>query len=253
MIERLADTPDESASASLETLLVDPALSLWRELLSQAREAQLTIRRDARFRHPDIEQVCRTLDGGRPANAADLSTLVADTLGELAVTIETGKTDDWRQYWNEDPATPKHEHRCRERCSRIFGHACRKASTRSPRGSTRETSGPTYEFRAETSRCRWRSRRTRIRNLWSALRHQLIEQYASVPETDGCGIYLVFWFGKSHTQPHPSSTLPGNPRELQRQLEALLSDNEARKIAICVIDVSGDSRNASTPMRHLRP
>ena len=51
-IERLAETPDDSASASLETLLVDPALSLWRELLSQARKAQRTIRRDARFRHP---------------------------------------------------------------------------------------------------------------------------------------------------------------------------------------------------------
>ena len=90
------------------------------------------------------------------------------------------------------------------------------------------------------------------RNLWSGLRHQLIEQYACAPETDGCGIYLVFWFGKRYTQPHPSSIRPGNPWELERQLTAILSENEARKISICVIDVSGDSRNASSPMRYPR-
>ena len=39
----------------------------------KCRDAQRVIRRDAGYRHPEIEQVCRTLNGGTPANAADLS------------------------------------------------------------------------------------------------------------------------------------------------------------------------------------
>ncbi len=253
MIERLAATPDQSASASLlETLLVDPALSRWRDLLSQAREAQRTVLRDARFRHPDIEQVCRTLDGGRPANAADLSALVEDNLCELALTIRAGNTDDWRQYWNEDPKTPKHEHLCRDALLSDLRARLPPGVDAQPEGEYARDRRADIRVSCGDFSVPVEIKKNLHQNLWSALRHQLIEQYASAPETDGCGIYLVFWFGKSHTQPHPSSTRPGNPRELQRQLTAILSENEARKISICVIDVSGDSPNPSTPMRRPR-
>ena len=114
LIQRLAAAPAQLASAVLETLHADTALSRWRDVLSQAQDAQRVIRRDASYRHPHIEQVCRTLNGGTPANAADLAALVMDWLCEIAVKIRTGNTDDWRQYWNEKPCTPKHEHSCRD-------------------------------------------------------------------------------------------------------------------------------------------
>ena len=74
--------------------------------------------------------------------------------------------------------------------------------------------------------------------LWSALRDQLIAKYTSTPGTDGYGIYLAFWFGKDRTQPPPSGTRPANAEELKNRLEATLSPAEARKISVCVIDVS---------------
>ena len=73
------------------------------------------------------------------------------------------------------------------------------------------------------------------------MKNQLIKQYTSDPATSGYGIYLVFWFGKSYTQPPPSGPRPNNPQELQTKLEATLSEDLARKITVCVIDVSGDS------------
>ena len=76
------------------------------------------------------------------------------------------------------------------------------------------------------------------RDLWSALRNQLIAQYTIDPNTDGYGIYLVFWFGKDRTQPPPSGTRPTNAEELKKRLEATLSPDEARKISVCGIDVS---------------
>ena len=64
------------------------------------------------------ELVCRTLDDGPPANPADLAALVTDRLGEIGDRIRNGNTDDWRQYWNEDPhgrpCKPKREESCRD-------------------------------------------------------------------------------------------------------------------------------------------
>ena len=79
------------------------------------------------------------------------------------------------------------------------------------------------------------------RDLWSACKNQLIKQYTTGPATSGYGIYLVFWFGKDCTKPPPFPTRPYSPQKLQEQLKATLSEDEARKISVCVIDVSGDS------------
>ena len=76
LIRNLAASPDRGASDALDTLLDDKALSRWQDVLSQARDSQSVIRRDAGYRHPDIEQVCQTLNGDSPANAADRAAFV---------------------------------------------------------------------------------------------------------------------------------------------------------------------------------
>ena len=81
-------------------------------------------------------------------------------------------------------------------------------------------------------------KKNKHRDPWSACRNQLIKQYTTDPAASGYGIYLVFWFGKDCTQPPPYDARPDNPQELQEQLKALLSEDEARKITVCVIDVS---------------
>ena len=97
-IQRLANLPTREASDALDRLSADPALPRWCDVLSQARDSQQVIRRDANYRHPSIEQVCQTLAGGTPANAADLKALVTDRLEEIAQQNRTGNTDDWCQY-----------------------------------------------------------------------------------------------------------------------------------------------------------
>ena len=76
------------------------------------------------------------------------------------------------------------------------------------------------------------------RDLWSAARNQLIAKYTSDPATRGYGVYLVFWLGESDCQPAPSGPRPSTAEELRRRLQATLTDHEARKISICVVDVS---------------
>ena len=243
LIQRLAASPAKDASTALTDLLADPALSRWRGVLSRAQDEQRVIRRDARYHHPDIEQVRQTLNGGTPANAADLAALLMDRLKELALQIRTGNTDDWRQYWNEPHGqfpTPKHEDRCRDMLLSDLRHRLL------PQGVDAQSEGQyAHDNRADIRvSCRdfqvpVEVKKNMHRDLWSAMRNQLIPKYTTDPETGGYGIYLVFWFGKEHTQ-SPSGGRPAEPEELCERLaaDANLSPVEARKISICVVDVS---------------
>ena len=73
------------------------------------------------------------------------------------------------------------------------------------------------------------------------MRDQLMAQYSRDPATDGYGIYLVLWFGEvdgHRTPPPPSGVRPDSPEALKARLEGALTPEEARKISVCVIDVS---------------
>ena len=241
LIQRLAASPTKDASEALASLLADPALSAWSDVLSRAQDAQRVTWRDASYSHPTIEQVCQTLDGGTPANAADLAALVVDRLCELADQIRRGNTDDWRQYWNEPhkkPPTQKHEDRCRDALLSDLRQRLPQGIDAQPEGQYANDKRADIRVSCRDFQVPIEIKRNMHRDLWSAPRNQLIAQYTSAPDTDGYGIYLVFWFGKDRTPPPPSGTRPTNAEELKKRLEATLSPDEARKISVCVIDVS---------------
>ena len=74
--------------------------------------------------------------------------------------------------------------------------------------------------------------------LWSALRSQLIERYTRDPATHGYGIYLVLWFGTRHIPRAPTGARPASASELRQCLKSTLSDEEARKISVVVVDAT---------------
>ena len=244
LIQRLATSPTKDASDALNRLLSESTLSRWHDALSQAQDAQRIIWRDASYRHPTIEQVCQTLYGGTPANPGDLAALVMDRLRELADQIRRGNTDDWRQYWNEphgQPPTPKHEDRCRDALLSDLRQRLPQGVDAQPEGQYANDTRADIRVLYGDFQVPVEIKKNMHRDLWSALRNQLIAQYTIDPGTDGYGIYLVFWFGEidgCRTPPPPSGTRPTNAEELQKRLDATLSPAEARKISVCVIDVS---------------
>ena len=243
LIQRLAASPTKDASDALNRLLSESTLSRWHDALSQAQDAQRVTWRDASYRHPTIEQVCQTLKGGTPANPGDLAALVMHRLRELADQIRRGNTDDWSQYWNEPhkkSPTPKHEDRCRDALLSDLQLRLRllQGVDAQPEGQYANDKRADIRVSYEDFQVPVEIKKNMHRDLWSALRNQLIAQYTIDPNTDGYGIYLVFWFGKDRTQPPPSGTRPANAKELKNRLEATLSPDEARKISVCVIDVS---------------
>ena len=244
LIQHLAASPTWEASAALDRLLEDGGPSRWRGVLLPARDPQRVIRRDAGFRHPSVEQVCRTLNGGAPVNAADLAALVRDNLCEIAVKIRTGNTDDWRQFWNENehgkPGAPKHEDACRDALLSDLRERLPQGVDAQPEGQVARDKRADMRVSCLDFQIPIEAKKNGHRDLWSAMKGQLIRQYTTDPATGGYGIYLVFWFGPSNTPPPPSGPRPSSPQELHEKLEATLAEDQARKISVCVIDVSGD-------------
>ena len=256
-IGELASRCSPEAGAALDALVSEPALSGWHTDLNQARDAQRVVRRDAVFRHPNIEQVCRTLNDGPPANAGDLAALVTDRLEEIGAQIRNGNTDDWRQYWNEDShgrtTKRKPENSCRDALLSDLKQRLPEDVDASPEGHYVNDKRADIRVFCRGFQAPVEVKKDTHPKLWSALRDQLVALYVRDPETDGYGIYLVLWFGQSGEvnracmPPPPTGALPRSTGELKERLEATLTRDEKRKIAVCVIDVSPGKRSSTTP------
>ena len=243
LIGRLASLPSPEATQALLALSSEDALRPWRSQLVDAGYRQNERRREDGFQHCDIEQVLAVLDNCRPANVADLAALTMDHLREIARRIRDGSTSDWRQYWNEDsrnrPTEPKPEAACRDALlsdlrSRLIGlhvDAQREGAYADDKRSDIRVSHGDCNVPVEIKKCSHR-------DLWSAIRAQLIARYTRDPGAGGYGIYLVFWFGAGRCQPPERGARPKNPAELEERLRDTLSAEEARLISICVVDVS---------------
>ena len=245
MIGRLAESPTAAAGAALDALVSDESLVPWRGELTRAGDRQRVIRRDAAWRSPEIEQVCRTLKNGPPANAADLAALVTDRLDEVAERIRTGNDNGWRPYWNEGKdrraAEPKHEDSCRDALLGDLRRRLPREVDPQPEGRYANDGRADLRVACGDFQIPVEIKKHCHPKLWSALRQQLIARYATDPATGGYGIYLVLWFGETPGRrvPPSSGSRPGGPEELKARLEAVLTPDEARRVSVCVIDVSG--------------
>jgi len=246
-IQNLSRDPSEEASNELNRLLGLPVLSNWHNQLRIAQHDQRIIRRKTTFRQPTITEVDSTLANLRPANAPDLAALVMDHLQDIARRIRDGNTNDYKQYWsynekNRRLSTPKPENDCRDTLlsdlKERFGKLGIDAQPESrypddKRADIRVSFGGVDGFSVPVE-----VKKDAHKDLWRSIREQLISKYTRDPDTDGFGIYLVFWFGcKGMPLPHDGKR-PKSAKELKEKLFETLSLEERRKIRICVIDCS---------------
>lgn len=240
LVTQLGSGVGDEAEQALDSLIEDPQLATWRSHLTAARERQRVVQRDASYRHPSVEEVQSTLDNQEPASAADLAALLVAQLWDLSDRVRTDPKNIWSQFWNADshgrPTDPRHENLCRDALL---------AALRVPAGvrldpEASHASGWQSDIRAS---CRGffvplEVKRDRHRDLWRAMRTQLIGQYTTDPATSGYGIYLVLWFGDGKVQTPPDGDRPRTPDELERRLRQNLTQDERRKISVIVMDVS---------------
>ena len=247
LINRLASLPSTEATVALESLSSDESLQPWRFKLMDSSSRQNAVRREASFRHKDVDQVLQVLDNLKPANAADLAALMMDILSDMARQIRDGNTSDWRQYWNVDsynrPQNPKPEPGCRDMLLSDLRLKLERVEVNvkidaQPEGRYAEDKPADVSVTYGDFNVPVEIKKSSHRDLWRAIREQLITQYTRDPGADGYGIYLVFWFGAKDCQMPPSGKRPTSAHELQERLLDTLSPDEKFKISICVIDVS---------------
>lgn len=242
LINQLASAATQEARQALERLIAEADLAGWQDQLSGAYDRQSVAYRDACYRHPGILEVEHTLRDEAPAHVADLWALLGDRLEHFSERVRTDSRNVWRQFWNVDesgrPTDPRPENACRD-------VLLAELDPRLPPGVYLE---PEASHAAD-----WRAdlgaqygdfsvpieiKRDRHRDLWRGLRSQLIGQYTIDPASSGHGLYVVLWFGDGRVHPPPVGKRPRTPDELRERLAQDLTQDEALKVSVVVIDVS---------------
>lgn len=238
LIAELSQDPTRSATKSLARLVADDRLSKWRPRIEAALDTQRVVRRDATFASPAQDKVIDALRDGPPANATDLRELVVDRFRRIGEDTRATNANLWRQFWNEDANSPKHENACRDA---LLGMLC----PRLPAGSDAEPEGQYAANRRADIRVTsggWNIpieiKKNSHSDLWRAVRNQLLPRYTNDPATEGLGIYLLLWFGPQHTAPVPEGPRPRTPEELRDRLVASLTPKERRRAVVLVMDVT---------------
>ncbi|WP_419846051.1 NACHT domain-containing protein [Candidatus Poriferisocius sp.] len=244
LISLLGAMPSNEAHAALTDLIENPSLTSWQDQLTWSRDRQRVALRDATYHHPSIEQVQRTLDNGPPANAADLAALVEERLREICQRLRGDSDNPWRHFWNEDSSdgswTPKHEESCRDAVLFLLKGTLPHGIDAVPEGHY--AAGTRADIRVSYGghNIPIELKKDDHRDLWTALRAQLVGQYTTDRAADEHGIYVPLWFGLEDRKPPapPHGHRPKTAAELQQQLERDLTAEEARKVSVLVLDVT---------------
>ena len=239
----LGSRTDLEASEALRELCNSPELGPWHFMLATKRDEQAIARRDATFEVPDICAVQGTLANAEPANPADLAALVADRLEHLGKEIRHGNTDDWRQYWNEDPGTrrpikPRHEESCRDALLSDLRRRLPDGVDAQPEAHYARDKRADIRVSCKGHAIPIEIKKSSHRRLWSAVNDQLVPKYSSAPESAGFGVYLVLWFGRRGMPVPPTGHRPETPADLRDRLQQEQVDGCRHKIHVVVLDVS---------------
>jgi len=241
--------PSEAATNALVRLEGNPRLASYRSQLLYALSNQRQRRRDAEYDRPDWTQTVSALENGGPATVADLHALLVAHLSDLKERIERDNTDIYRQFWNVDPSskpvTPRPEDRCRDDLVNMIRPLL------FPKGIITEPEGHmARDKRADISvampgrKILCELKRDYHAEVWTAIEGQLERFYAHDPEAKGYGVFCVFWFGdkRPRCMPNPPIGLstPKSAAEMERMLKDLMPNNMKNRLAVTVIDVSGE-------------
>ena len=245
LLGELGSNPLPEVSETLERLSGLPAFGPWAPTITEVWRRHLRKRREHEFQHCDIRQATKTLANEVPANAADLAALLVDVIKDLSKRIRDGSTSDWRQYWNVDSSNratnPKPENACRDALlSDLRNRVDRLGIDAQPEGTYAADKRADIRASFGGFNVPIEIKRSCHRDLWSAVKAQLIAKYTKDPGTNGYGIFVVFWFGdtKRCRPTRLSGWTPPNAAALKLKLTEMLSDQERGMISVCVIDVS---------------
>lgn len=247
LITRLSEFVEEQAELVLSRLVTDDDLQDWRPHLESAIHAQRIARRDAGYAAPAPREVIEALNDGPPATAADLRGLVVDRLETIAEEIRTTNANLWRQFWNEDTGTPKHENACRDALLPLLRSRLPDGCDAQPEGQYAANRRADIRVASGEWNVPVEIKKNSHSDLWRAVANQLLSRYASDPATEGLGIYLVLWMEPTRTASLEKGDRPETPADLRERLLESLKPDERRRAEVVVLDVTPPPAPAGEP------
>ena len=244
LINRLSALTTPEAEQEINRLLALPALLKLKPLLEATRHEHLQRQREREFSFLRPHEVAQVIANQAPASIADLAALALDVLDDIGRDIRRENDDGFRAFWNvenKQRTSQREENLCRDTLlTRLQAHLhplgidCQPEvdHANDKRADLRLSFQNRFELPIEI-------KKDSNPSLWSALREQLIGQYAIAPRAFGFGIYLVLWFGgEGMPGAKDGGKKPRLPEELRTRLAAQLDPLERQRIFVRVLDVS---------------
>ena len=171
---------------------------------------------------------------------ADMLALVYEVLIESKKEIRDGNTDPWKSYWNTDkygkPTTQRVEEVCRNPLLEFIKGPLKHYRIRvEPEVHFADDKRADIVALHDIGKLPIEIKRDSHDELWTAQKNQLERFYTRDPESQGYGIFLVFWFGEEYLKSPPRKleiVKPKDPDELKLALENLQDDEVENKIRI---------------------
>ena len=210
--------------------------------------AQQAVKIRETFYQPlNLPELLAIYEDKSPNNCIDLKALVIQLLNEIQAKIKGNETDTYKVFYKTlgDTPTPQDENYCRDRLTDLLELMLTK-----------------YQFECVTERDMPNVKRADIvcqnshlklpieikgqwhKDLYISLNDQLGDYYLKEFQSQGQGIYFVFWFGnninKALRKLPNSECQPQTPIELQALLKNLINTKYKQGIDVFVMDVSID-------------
>jgi hypothetical protein len=248
LISKMAESTEISAIFEFEKLVENPDLSRWHTTL---RDRLYELRKrinESEFIKPTLSGVVNTLQNRAPANPSDLIALSLDLLHDQSNKIRNDSNNLFMQFWNfpgkKTGATPKSENECRDilksqiepRFQQLNLQLVKEGYYVEDKRADLKVLFGDWNLPIEIKKEDYSKNAND--NIWTSLWNQLIKKYTRDPQAYGYGIYLIFWFGKGKVRVSPNGRKPTSAKEMEEMLLGMMSDDERKRIGLCVIDCS---------------
>lgn len=201
--------------------------------------------RDAHYQAPRLADLLNIFQNKTPENCKDLKSLILELLDEIQGKVKSSELDSYKMFYEDgkskNPKKPHGENYCRDRLADLLKPYIEP-----------------YQFRLDTEKdmpddkradlvCNSSEMQLPIEvkgqwhdDLWTAMNDQLGDLYLKEYQSQGQGIYLIFYFGENVTKkPKGNSNYkPQNALELQRTLTACIKEKYKEGIDVFVMDLS---------------
>jgi hypothetical protein len=241
LIRSLGTDASESACAALSRLseaITDGYTALIRSVKAEQERIQV----ETTYTPPTLAAINAIARDDAPSSIRDLQAFVLEELAVVQAKIKSDDAESWRGFF-DDMNVPYDEERCRDHLlgllrqgstSLVFEPEAHVANDKEV-----DITCTAGQFRLPIEiKGQWHA------NLWQAADTQLDKLYAHDWRADGCGIYLILWFGdkqppgKSLRRPGRGLPSPSTPEELRDMLAAGSQASREGRVSTVVLDLT---------------